>query len=125
MLRRGVLLQLPTSDVVVRQEQAVGADERTRAAVIHAHAREPQMIQPLLRRMEIVLRRQLLQWRVIKGPHSLFCAHERRNHKERDHKKHKNRTHLLKHRNPHLGGRFRIQQNPKPKPEQSYSGRGF
>src|SRR6516164_4990260 len=69
MLGRGVLLKLIARNVVIRQQQPVGAHERARAAVVQSHARKPQMVQPLLRWGEIVFFLELLYRGIIKRPH--------------------------------------------------------
>ena len=80
-----VLLQLAARHVMIGQQQAVGADKRARAAVVEPHAREAQMVQPGLRGMEVVLGRQLLQRRVVKGPHAFFGVNHRRGgHQQRN-----------------------------------------
>ena len=71
VLGGGVLLQLAARDVVVRQQQAVRADERTRAAVVQAHAREAHVVQPLLGGSEIVLLLELLEGWIVECPHAL------------------------------------------------------
>ena len=46
LLRRRDLLQLTERDVMVGEHQAARADERSRPAVVEAHARQPQVIEP-------------------------------------------------------------------------------
>ncbi len=55
LLRRGDLLQLAEGDVVVGQDQAVGADEGARAAVAHAHGSQADVLEPGRRGFETVL----------------------------------------------------------------------
>src|SRR6185503_7566147 len=59
---------------MIRQQQTIRTYKRPRATIVQPHAREPKMIEPGLRWMKVILRRQLLQWRVIEGPHALFGA---------------------------------------------------
>ena len=70
VLRRGVLLQLAARHVVVGEQQAVRADEGRRPAVVHAHRRQADVVEPRLRGREVVFLLQLLDGRVVEGPHA-------------------------------------------------------
>ena len=74
MLRAGIFLQLAEGDVMVGEQQAVRADEGARAAVIEPHGGKPQMVQPLLGGREIVLLLELLDGRVVEGPHAFVSG---------------------------------------------------
>ena len=78
----GVLLQLAARHMVIGQQQAVGADERARSAVVEAHAGEADVVEPGLRGMEVVFGRQLLEGRVVKGPHAFFGVNHRSRSKQ-------------------------------------------
>ena len=63
-------MQLAAGHVMVGQQQAVRADEGSRAAVVQADAREADVIEPCLCRREIVLLLELLERRIVEGPHA-------------------------------------------------------
>ena len=57
---------------MVGEQEPVGADEGARAAVIETYARQPHMVEPLLRGRESILLLQLLDGDIVEGPHALF-----------------------------------------------------
>jgi hypothetical protein len=67
-------LKLAQRYVVIGKQQTVGADEGTRAAIIQSHARQAYVIQPLLRRREVVFLLELLDGRIVESPHALVGA---------------------------------------------------
>ena len=90
VLRRRVLLQLAARHVMIGEQQAIGADERARSAVVEADAREAQMIEPRLSRNEVVFSFSNFKRRVVEGPHAFFgmeqgqCGQEKRGRKQND-----------------------------------------
>ena len=64
-------LKLAQSDMVVRDNQTSRTDKRTGPAIIEAHARQANVIEPLLGRREVVLFPQLFRRRIVECPHSL------------------------------------------------------
>ena len=70
-------MQLPSGDVVVREQQSVGTDERARPAVVQPDARQTNMIQPGFIGCEVVLAFELRKRRIIEGPHTLFSRNRR------------------------------------------------
>ena len=77
LLGRRNFLQLPEGHVVVGEDQAVGTDERARAAVVEAHARQAHVVEPICGRRKAVGLLQLLHGRIVEGPHALFRQCER------------------------------------------------
>ena len=71
LLRRRDVLDAAQPDVVVGDHQAVGRDERARAAVHEAHGGETHVVEPLLARLEPVALPQQRERRVVEGPHAL------------------------------------------------------
>ena len=69
MFGRRILLQLAQRDVVVRQQQPGGADERSRSAVVQPHAGKPDMVEPLLGDREVVFVLNQPGGRIVEGPH--------------------------------------------------------
>jgi hypothetical protein len=59
--------------VVVCNAQSVRRNERAAAAGIKAHARFLEMIEPLRRRLELILLFKLFQWRIVEQPHALIA----------------------------------------------------
>ena len=53
---------------MVSQEETVLADEGAGTAVIQAHAREPNVVEPGLGGSEIIFLLQLFDWGIVKGP---------------------------------------------------------
>ncbi len=85
---------------MIGQQQAVGADERTRPAVVKPHAGKPEMIEPLLRGVKVVFIRQLLERRIVKRPHAFFGEKQRRKREEQQHWEQSNRAKITsKHEN--------------------------
>ena len=74
---RADLLQRVGADVVVGHHQAVGRDERARAAAVEADGRRLlQVLEPLGGRLEAVLLLELLQRQVVEEPHALVGVHD-------------------------------------------------
>ena len=71
MLWSAELPQTVEADVMVRQNQSVRRDERSRSAVVESDRRFLQMIEPRLRRVEVVSLLQEIARRVIEQPHPL------------------------------------------------------
>ena len=97
----GKFLKLAERHMVIRNRKTIGADKRTRTAVIEADARESHMIQPLLSRREPVPVLQLLQRGIVECPHPLIRCDARRackrNQKQQDGKRrapHFHKNHL-------------------------------
>ncbi len=68
----GQFLDLPQAHVVVRQDQAVRADERAGSAGSHPDAGQADVLEPRRVGLEAVLVRQQPQGRIVIRPHSLF-----------------------------------------------------
>ena len=64
------VLDALASAVVVRHHEAVRRHDRGRAAAGNPHRRESQMIEPVLRRLEAVLRLHLGRRKVVERPHA-------------------------------------------------------
>jgi len=77
LLGRRHFLQLSHRHMVVGHHQAVGADERARAAVHEADARQADVIQPLLGGGEVVFFLQLFGRGVVKSPHPFIGCDQR------------------------------------------------
>src|SRR5262249_48318669 len=61
--------------MVVCDDHAIRADKRSGAAVIEAHARQPDVVEKLLRGRKVVFILKLLQRRIVEGPHPFIgCA---------------------------------------------------
>ena len=89
-----VFLQLAARHVMIGEQQAVGADKRARSAVVEPDAGEPQMIEPGLRGMEVILGRQQLEWRVVKGPHAFFGVNHGRRGQQKSGREQQNGTEI-------------------------------
>ena len=100
LLRRAELGQGVGADVVVGHDQAVGRDERPRAAVVEPDRRGPQMLGPAGRRLEAVPRLELGQRQVVEHPHALVAVGHRDGGQERE--PHGEQEHTLRQREPHL-----------------------
>src|SRR4029453_11442543 len=59
------------------EHEPFGSDNRPRPAVVEAHAREPDVIEPLRSRREVVLLLEQLQRQVVEGPHALVAGADR------------------------------------------------
>ena len=65
-------MKLSKRDVVIRDDEAIRTHEGAGPAVIETNTRQPDVIQPLLGRREIVFLLELLQRRIVECPHSLI-----------------------------------------------------
>src|SRR6185503_5195900 len=73
--------------VVIRQHEAVSRDERAGAAVVEAHARQPQVLEPRRRYAEPVLLLDGFRWGMVERPHPLVGASDRCGKNDGDEKK--------------------------------------
>ena len=62
------------ADVMIRQHETVGRYERTRSAAVEPHARQPQMVEPLVGRIESEPFFENLSRRRVEQPHPLTGA---------------------------------------------------
>ncbi len=78
------LLQRIGADMVVREDQAVGRDERPGAAAVETHRGFLKMFQPAIRWLEIVFFFQQLAGRIVIEPHALVrdCRYAAYHHRQ-------------------------------------------
>jgi len=68
----GTFVALSPRHMMIGQQQTVRTDERSRAAVIQADARKPNVIEPRLSGRETVARLKLFYGRIVEGPEAFI-----------------------------------------------------
>ncbi len=69
VLLAGRFLQRVRADVMIRDHEPSRGDERTAAAGVETDARFLQMLEPLRRRLELILFLELFEGRIVEQPH--------------------------------------------------------
>ncbi len=75
------LLDAACSDVMVGEGQAVGRNERARAAVVKSHRRQANMIEPLLCQLKTILGLDFVFWGSVIQPHAFVGRGQSGKHK--------------------------------------------